>query len=527
MNIFLVIHIKYIQQQEKEKLGQRGFSTKAATVSDETDEKPVIEDYKRSALAWLAQGLARRARSQRGRLSQLMPGRRSIAKVEASEHEGGSPEEKRGPVALRRTLTASRRRSKDVFSQDSSSGSSRYDDDEDEQAQRSRASMSDAHFLHAHNIVLRGKSLYIFSETNKLRICLKTILTKGAIFEVFIQIVILVQVVIIALNSPLSDHTRDPFFEHLETVQNVITYIFIFELFIKVIVFGLLFNGPSSYLRSGWNILDSIIVLISAVGIILDAGPGQDGDDLQAFKILRVVRVLRILSRNEGLRHSVLGLIYSFPGIIKAILVVTVYSSIFMMFFVSSLAGKFWHCDFKGEAGAFVEQDEVIDKYDCIDRGGLWTNSALNFDTIPGALIASLAMLTREGWIEFMFKAVDSTDFGMQPKENNSPQFYPIFICYMIFLSLFLGNLFIEVVIATYERQRKIIDRDRSLTEFQHEWINIQLMCYECKPRAKVEARDEAQKKVLAFVEHKYFDSSIMGLIIFNCILLMTHDADP
>ena len=145
-----------------------------------------------------------------------------------------------------------------------------------------------------------------------------------------------------------------------------------------------------------------------------------------------------------------------------------------MVFFVNSLSGKFWHCEFKDSSFEGDRRlERVINMYDCVNLGGFWTNTDMNYDSFLEAQLTSLAMLTREGWIEFMFHAVDSTGRGLQPIKNNSPQYYVIFICYMIFISLFLGNLFIEVVIATYERQRKIIDRDNSLTEFQHEWINI------------------------------------------------------
>lgn len=88
-------------------------------------------------------------------------------------------------------------------------------------------------------------------------------------------------------------------------------------------------------------------------------------------------------------------------------------------------------------------------------------------------MLTFLAMLTKEGWVTFMIQAVDTVDVGMEPKRNSSMIFYVVFLVYIVFVSQFLANLFIEVTIATYDRQRKIIDRDSNLTEFQHEWINI------------------------------------------------------
>lgn len=39
---------------------------------------------------------------------------------------------------------------------------------------------------------------------------------------------------------------------------------------IKIIVYGLIANGPRSYLRDGWNIMDSLIVFVSILGMIIE-----------------------------------------------------------------------------------------------------------------------------------------------------------------------------------------------------------------------------------------------------------------
>ena len=62
------------------------------------------------------------------------------------------------------------------------------------------------------------------------------------------------------LEEPLSDPNST--FNHvLKDVNIVITIIFTIEMIIKIIVFGLLFNGGNSYLRNGWNTLDCFIVV--------------------------------------------------------------------------------------------------------------------------------------------------------------------------------------------------------------------------------------------------------------------------
>jgi len=38
-------------------------------------------------------------------------------------------------------------------------------------------------------------------------------------------------------------------------MDDIFNYIFIFEIVVKIIAFGVFFNGPSSYFKVPWNIL--------------------------------------------------------------------------------------------------------------------------------------------------------------------------------------------------------------------------------------------------------------------------------
>jgi len=75
-------------------------------------------------------------------------------------------------------------------------------------------------------------------------------------------------------------------------------------------------------------------------------------------------------------------------------------------------------------------------------------------------------MSTTEGWVNFMQNAVDSVGIGLQPRHGENSVFQYIFIVYMIFGSLFITNLFIEVVINTFDKEKSKIDRNFLLTDF-------------------------------------------------------------
>jgi hypothetical protein len=50
-------------------------------------------------------------------------------------------------------------------------------------------------------------------------------------------------------------------------MDQYLTGFFSIEALIKIITCGFLFNGKKSYLRSGWNLIDFIVVLTSLVSI--------------------------------------------------------------------------------------------------------------------------------------------------------------------------------------------------------------------------------------------------------------------
>lgn len=88
----------------------------------------------------------------------------------------------------------------------------------------------------------------------------------------------------------------------LDNFDIVMTILFTWELVIKVIVYGFLFNGENSYMRNNWNIMDFVIVTFSLVSLIFS------DVDLEIFKLLRMLRVLRplrMISRNPGLRIAI------------------------------------------------------------------------------------------------------------------------------------------------------------------------------------------------------------------------------
>jgi voltage-dependent calcium channel N type alpha-1B len=102
-------------------------------------------------------------------------------------------------------------------------------------------------------------SLYILSEDNFIRRQCKTIIEWGP-FEYFILLTIIGNCVVLAMEQHLPKNDKKPLAELLEMTEPYFMGIFCLECLLKVIAFGFVLH-KGSYLRSGWNIMDFIVVV--------------------------------------------------------------------------------------------------------------------------------------------------------------------------------------------------------------------------------------------------------------------------
>ena len=192
---------------------------------------------------------------------------------------------------------------------------------------------------------------------------------------------IIISSIALAFENPLND-PDSTLSRILINTDIVMTIIFAVEVIIKVISHGLLLNGKQSYLREVWNILDFIVVIIAVISLSLPS----DGADIGTLKILRMgrlVRPLRVLSRNEGLRISIQALLVSVPAMLRLMMIVALFFLIFAIMGITLFKGYFEECDIS-QTSLTEEQLElgIRNKYDCINYGGDWVTYGKNFNNM-------------------------------------------------------------------------------------------------------------------------------------------------
>lgn len=185
----------------------------------------------------------------------------------------------------------------------------------------------------------------------------------------------------------------------------------------KAVVYGFLFNGPTSYLRNGWNLLDFIIVINSIVGFALGRFSNVNQEvlkNLEVLKMLRVLRSMKLVSSIEGLRLCVLSLVNSFAGIFNVAVVSILFFSLFGIFFLNLFKGSFFSCWLPESSLRIIDFENTIKtKYDCINYGGRWVNALIRFDSMADSLMSLFIIATAEGIVPFMNQATDAVAPGM------------------------------------------------------------------------------------------------------------------
>lgn len=127
------------------------------------------------------------------------------------------------------------------------------------------------------------------------------------------MITILLQICVLWFFSPLADPESSETIV-LEKIDEIITVIFTIEAVLKIIATGLIVNGPFSYLRNPWNVLDFLIVTASIFLHLFKTYPSLDTLN-KFFRFLKVLRPFRIISKSEGLKVSFVSLLKSVTGI--------------------------------------------------------------------------------------------------------------------------------------------------------------------------------------------------------------------
>ncbi|KAM4823649.1 voltage-dependent T-type calcium channel subunit alpha-1G isoform 21-T21 [Urocitellus parryii] len=291
-------------------------------------------------------------------------------------------------------------------------------------------------------------SAYIFPPQSRFRLLCHRIITHK-MFDHVVLIIIFLNCITIAMERPKIDpHSAERIF--LTLSNYIFTAVFLAEMTVKVVALGWCF-GEQAYLRSSWNVLDGLLVLISVIDILVsmvsDSGTKILGM-LRVLRLLRTLRPLRVISRAQGLKLVVETLMSSLKPIGNIVVICCAFFIIFGILGVQLFKGKFFVC--QGE-----DTRNITNKSDCAEASYRWVRHKYNFDNLGQALMSLFVLASKDGWVDIMYDGLDAVGVDQQPIMNHNPWMLLYFISFLLIVAFFVLNMFVGVVVENFHKCRQ------------------------------------------------------------------------
>lgn len=244
------------------------------------------------------------------------------------------------------------------------------------------------------------------------------------------------------------------------------------------------------------------------------------------MRLLRVLRPLRLVRRNRGLKIIVEALIKSFPTLVRVLAVSMLFYIGFAILFMNLLKGELWRCSLDPSG---TQRPDIVTRDDCERAGGNWVNARSHFDQIGSSIVTLLHVGTGEGWVEVMKDMVNSVGIDKQPRRNSRIHFSFGIIAFVCLSRFFIVNLLIGVMIDQYCATRDIMLGVEMISIDEKRWIQTQRQMLSIKdllqPDYTIVGRFvELRKKVGEWVFSQAADIFIIILILVNSVILcMVH----
>ncbi|XP_039402048.1 voltage-dependent L-type calcium channel subunit alpha-1C isoform X3 [Mauremys reevesii] len=281
-------------------------------------------------------------------------------------------------------------------------------------------------------------------------------------FEYLMFVLILLNTICLAMQH----YGQSCSFKQAMNILNMLfTGLFTVEMILKLIAFK-----PKHYFCDAWNTFDALIVVGSIVDIaITEVNPAEHTQcsssmnaeensriSITFFRLFRVMRLVKLLSRGEGIRTLLWTFIKSFQALPYVALLIV------MLFFIYAVIGM-----------------QVFGKIALNDTSHINRNN--NFQTFPQAVLLLFRCATGEGWQEIMLACLPDNKCDPESEPTNSTEgdhscgsnfsiFY--FISFYMLCAFLIINLFVAVIMDNFD----YLTRDWSilgphhLDEFKRIW---------------------------------------------------------
>ncbi|XP_078045544.1 calcium voltage-gated channel subunit cacophony isoform X7 [Augochlora pura] len=371
--------------------------------------------------------------------------------------------------------------------------------------------------------MLPYSSMFILSPTNPVRRAAHWVVNLRY-FDFFIMVVISLSSIALAAEDPVwEDSPRN---EVLNYFDYAFTGVFTVEMILKIIDLGIILH-PGSYLREFWNIMDAVVVICAAVSFAFDMTGSSAGQNLSTIKSLRVLRVLRPLKtikRVPKLKAVFDCVVNSLKNVINILIVYILFQFIFAVIAVQLFNGKFFYCT---DESKYTEED-CQGQYFVFDEGAMlpepkkreWLSQSFHYDNVMAAMLTLFAVQTGEGWPQILQNSMAATYEDKGPIQNFRIEMSIFYIVYFIVFPFFFVNIFVALIIITFQEQGEAELQDGEIDKNQKSCIDFTIQARPLE-RYMPKERNSVKFRIWKIVVSTPFEYFIMGLIILNTLLLM------
>uniref|UniRef100_A0A8C3CHJ0 Ion transport domain-containing protein n=1 Tax=Cairina moschata TaxID=8855 RepID=A0A8C3CHJ0_CAIMO len=377
-------------------------------------------------------------------------------------------------------------------------------------------------------------SIYIFAPHSRFRLMCNKIITHK-MFDHIVLVIIFLNCITIAMERPkIEPHSAVSLRLMFSVLQ---AGVFLVQ---PVVALGLCF-GEKAYLKSSWNVLDGVLVLISVIDILVsmvsDSGTKILGM-LRVLRLLRTLRPLRVISRAQGLKLVVETLMSSLKPIGNIVVICCAFFIIFGILGVQLFKGKFFVC--QGE-----DTRNITNKSDCAEASYKWVRHKYNFDNLGQALMSLFVLASKDGWVDIMYDGLDAVGVDQQPVMNYNPWMLLYFISFLLIVAFFVLNMFVGVVVENFHKCRQHQEEEEAKRREEKRLRRLEkkrrnLMLDDVLMESTASAVQEAQCKpyysdysrfrllIHQMCTSHYLDLFITGVIGLNVITMaMEHYQQP
>ena len=221
-----------------------------------------------------------------------------------------------------------------------------------------------------------------------------------SLFQISVTTVILFSSLVVGIST----YEFEGWFVQFLVISDIfVTVFFVLEISIRFFAE----KNKLDFFKDGWNIFDTVIVVSSLI-------PAGAGSSVMVLRLLRLARLLRVISFIPELRFVIEALIESLKKSIYVLIL------IFILLYIYGVAG--------------------VILFESIEGG--------RFEELGEAIITLIQIMTLSSW-----------ETVMLPITDVYPMSWMYFISFVIFSSIIVLNLFVAILVDVVAERRKRLEK--------------------------------------------------------------------